>query len=59
MNKNGVPFSVWTILHRNWGWVRDTTLRLGTLLILVLGLMNVNSGLSVMTRKELQRAALP
>ena len=34
VNKNGVPFSVWTILHRNWGWVRDTTLRLGMSLIL-------------------------
>ena len=22
-----VPFSLWTILHRNWGWVTDTTLR--------------------------------
>ena len=27
VNKGGVPFSVWTVLHRNWGWVRDTTLR--------------------------------
>ena len=27
VNKSGVPFSVWTVLHRNWGWVRDTTLR--------------------------------
>ena len=22
-----VPFSVWTVLHRSWGWVVDTTLR--------------------------------
>ena len=27
VNKAGVPFSVWTVLHRNWGWVRDTSLR--------------------------------
>ena len=27
INYGGVPFSVWTVLHRNWGWVRDTTLR--------------------------------
>ena len=27
INKGGVPFTVWTVLHRNWGWVRDTTLR--------------------------------
>ena len=27
VNKSGVPFSVWTVLHRNWGWVRDTSLR--------------------------------
>ena len=30
VNKAGVPFSVWTVLHRNWGWVRDTTLRSDT-----------------------------
>jgi len=28
INKKTVPFSVWTVLHRNWGWVRDTTLRI-------------------------------
>jgi hypothetical protein len=27
VNHGGVPFTVWTVLHRNWGWVRDTTLR--------------------------------
>ena len=27
VNYSGVPFTVWTVLHRNWGWVRDTTLR--------------------------------